>query len=291
MSAAQPPVGVAHLTLLQLSPPELVSTAAAAGYDFVGVRVKAVTAGEHQYPMEPGSPMSEETLRRLDDTGLIVRDVEFLSLGPATGPGDWRPALEAGAALGASTLSLVGADEDRPRLTATLARLVEDARPFGIRPTLEPISYQPVHRLADAAALATATGAALLLDALHLQRGGGSLDDVRGLAPDLVPVVQLCDGPLTAPTRLEAPAHLPLGMTADGSPLQLEARALRSAPGEGEFPLRDLLAALPSGTRISVEVPDARLQATMSALDFARRNRAAVRRLLSAPDVTAGTAH
>jgi sugar phosphate isomerase/epimerase len=280
MTAPQPPIGVAHLTLLQLSPPDLVTTAAAAGYDFVGVRVKAVTAGEHQYPMQPGSPMSRETLRRLDDTGLAVRDVEFLSLGSDTGPADWLPALEAGAALGASTLSVVGADPDRARLGDTLARLVSDSRDFGIRPTLEPISYQPVGRVADAAALATATGAALLLDALHIRRGGSSLDDVRALDPDLIPVVQICDGPLEAPERLDLPGELPLGMTADGSPLQLEARALRRIPGEGQFPLVDLLGALPPGTPLSVEVPDARLQATLSPLEFAARNRDAVRRLV-----------
>ena len=45
-----------------------MTVAAEAGYDFVGVRVKAVTDGEHQYPMEPGSPMSRETLRRLSTT-------------------------------------------------------------------------------------------------------------------------------------------------------------------------------------------------------------------------------
>jgi sugar phosphate isomerase/epimerase len=290
MTASRRPVGVAHLTLLQLSPPDLVSTAAAAGYDFVGVRVKAVTAGERQYPMAPGTPMSKETRRRLDDTGLVVRDVEFLSLRPDTGPDDWLPALEAGAALGASTLSVVGADRDRARLTATLGHLVQDARPFGIRPTLEPISYQAVHRVSDAAALASATGAALLLDALHIQRGGSSLDDVRALDPDLVPVVQVCDGPLEAPTVLQAPVHLPLGMTADGSPLQLEARALRQLPGEGELALLDLLAALPPGTPISLEVPDARLQASISALDFAVRTRESARRLLSAADGTARTA-
>lgn len=275
-----PPIGVAHLTLLQLRPPDLVTTAAAAGYDFVGVRVKAVTAGEHQYPMEPGSPMSRETLRRLDDTGLAVRDVEFLSLGPDTGPADWLPALEAGAALGASTLSVVGADPDRTRLQDALARLVADARPFGIRPTLEPISYQPVSRVADAAALATACGAALLLDALHIRRGGSSLDDVRALDPDLIPILQICDGPLAAPDRLEVLGELPLGMTADGSPLQLEARALRRLPGEGDFPLVDLLGALPPGTPLSVEVPDARLQAQLAPLEFAARNREAVRRLV-----------
>ena len=71
--------------------------------------------------MAPGSPMSRETLARLSDTGLTVRDVEFLQIQPDTGPDDWMPALEAGAALGASTFSVVGVDPDRSRLTATLA--------------------------------------------------------------------------------------------------------------------------------------------------------------------------
>ena len=200
-----PTIGIAHLTLLALSPPELVSTAAEAGYDFVGVRVKAVTEGEHQYPMAPGSPMSRETLLRLSDTGLTVRDVEFLQLRPDTGPDDWMPALEAGAALGASTFSVVGVDPDRARLTATLARLTADAAPYGIRPTLEPISYQPVSRVADAAAVARAAGAAVLLDALHIQRGGSSIDDVRALEPSLVPCLQICDGPLATRSPSSCP--------------------------------------------------------------------------------------
>ncbi len=271
-----PTIGIAHLTLLALSPPELVSTAAEAGYDFVGVRVKAVTEGEHQYLMAPGSPMSRETLLRLSDTGLTVRDVEFLQLRPDTGPDDWMPALDAGAALGASTFSVVGVDPDRARLTATLARLTADAAPYGIRPTLEPISYQPVSRVADAAAVARAAGAAVLLDALHIQRGGSSMDDVRALEPSLVPCLQICDGPLATPESLELPAQLPLGMTADGSVLQVEARALREVPGEGEFPLTELLAAVPSDTPISVEVPNATLTARLSPVEFAARNRRGV---------------
>jgi sugar phosphate isomerase/epimerase len=275
------PIGIAHLTLLRLSPPELVTTAAEAGYDFVGVRVKAVTAGERQYPMEPGSPMSRETLRRLDDTGLRVRDVEFLTLGPDTGPDDWRPALEAGAALGASTFSVVGVDGDRGRLTDTLARLTADGAPYGIRPTLEPISYQPVGRVADAAAIARAAGAAVLLDALHIQRGGSSLADVRALEPGLVPCIQLCDGPLAVPEHLELPAELPLGMRADGSVLQVEARVQRQVVGEGEFPLAELVAAVPAGTPLSVEVPHATLQARLTAAEFAAHNLRAVRALLA----------
>ena len=78
--------------------------------------------------------MSRETLRRLDDTGLTVRDVEFLTVGPDTGPDDWRPALAAGAALGARTFSVVGVDPDRGRLTDTLARLTADAADLRHRP-------------------------------------------------------------------------------------------------------------------------------------------------------------
>ena len=275
------PIGIAHLTLLRLSPPELVTTAAEAGYDFVGIRVKAVTEGEHQYPMQPGSPMSRETLRRLDDTGLTVRDIEFLTLRPDTGPDDWQPALEAGAALGASTFSVVGVDDDSARLTDTLARLTADGAAYGIRPTLEPISYQPVSRVADAAAIARATGAAVLLDALHIQRGGSSLDDVRALEPELVPCIQLCDGPLAVPQTLELPTELPLGMKADGSVLQVEARVQREVVGEGGLPLAELLAAVPAATPISVEVPHARLQARLSAAEFATYNLRAVQALLA----------
>ncbi|PXY36625.1 sugar phosphate isomerase/epimerase family protein [Prauserella flavalba] len=278
------PIGLAHLTLLRLSPPDLVGAAAEAGYDFVGVRVRAATAGEHQYPMAAGSPMSRETVRRLADTGLRVRDIEFLTLGPDTVAADWRPALDAGAALGASTVSVAAADPDRSRLTDTLAALTDDALPLGLRPTLEPISYQPVSTVAEAAALASATGAAVLLDALHVQRGGSPLDDVRALDPDLVPVVQLCDGPLAAPAHLDLPAELPMGMRADGSVLQVEARVRRELVGDGELPLRELVTAVPDGTPLSVEVPHAALQAVLPPVEFARRNLDAVRRLLTTVD-------
>jgi sugar phosphate isomerase/epimerase len=276
------PIGIAHLTLLSLTPPELVTVAAEAGYDFVGVRVKAVTAGERRYVMEPGSPLSRETVARLRDTGLEARDIEFLPLGPDTGPADWLPALEAGAALGARTFSVVGVDHDRARLTDTLARLTADGAPYGIRPTLEPISYQPVSRVGEAAAIARVAGAAVLLDALHIQRGGSDLDEVRALEPDLVPLVQLCDGPLVLPPALD----LPPGTPAEGTVRHVESRVQRQVVGEGEFPLADLLAAVPPGTPVSVEVPHATLAARLSPRELAAHHLHAVQALLSSPERT-----
>jgi sugar phosphate isomerase/epimerase len=272
-----PPIGIAHLTLLRLTPPELVAVAAETGYDFVGIRVKAVTAGERRYAMEPGSPLSRETVARLRDTGLEVRDIEFLPLGPDTGRDDWMPALEAGAALGARTFSVVGVDEDRGRLTDTLARLVADGAPYGIHPTLEPISYQPVSRVAEAAGIARAAGSAVLLDSLHIQRGGSPMDEVRALEPDLVPLVQLCDGPLVLPPVLD----LPPGTPAEGTARHVESRVQREVVGEGEFPLAELLGAVTAGTPLSVEVPHARLQARLSPREFAAHNLRAVQALLA----------
>lgn len=273
-------IGIGHLTLLALTPPELVAVAADAGYDFVGLRVRPATAGERRYPMQPGSPMSRETLARLADTGLTVKDVEFLPLEATTSKDDWLPALEAGAALGASTLSVVGADPDRGRLTDTLAALVADARGYGIRPTLEPISYQAISRVADAADVARETGAAVLLDALHIRRGGSTLADVTALEADLVPILQVCDGPLDLPDSFDIEGDLPLGMTADGEPLKVEARAMRAVVGEGDFDVAGLLAAVPAGTPISVEVPNATLLHELGPVGFAVRNLRAVQTLL-----------
>jgi sugar phosphate isomerase/epimerase len=273
-------IGIAHLTLLGLTPPELVSTAAEAGYDFVGVRVVAATKGETPYPMQPGSPMSKETITRLADTGLHVRDIEFLSLDENADADYWLPALEAGAALGASSVSVVGADSDLGRLADTLARLTADAHRFGIVPTLEPISYQVIRSIHDAARLARNAGAAVLVDSLHVQRFGGSIDEVRALEPELVPILQICDAPLRVPEHLDAPVSMPLGMTTNGSVLQLEARALRMIPGTGELPLRELIDAVPADTPLSVEVPNGTISVTMSAVDYARLNREAVDALL-----------
>lgn len=276
-------IGLAHLSLLESTPPELVEIAADAGFDFVGLRVHPATSGENPHPMSGGSPMLARTCTRLQETGLHVRDIEVLTLDGHTTKQHWEPILETGAQLGATSLNVIGADEDHSRLADTLATLVGDAADFGIRPSLEPITYRSVNSVPDAAALATRTGSTVLIDALHFHRFGGTLEQLRALAPDLVPLAQLCDAPRTAPQSLEAPRSMPLGQSTDGSALQLESRAVRALPGDGEFALRELVAALPAETPISVEAPAVDLTAEVGPHEFARRARKAVSRLLDSP--------
>ncbi|GAA3756618.1 TIM barrel protein [Microbacterium kribbense] len=266
------PLGVAHLTLLSLTPPEIVSAATAAGLDFVGIRVRAVTSDEPIPALRPGSPLLRETVMRLKDTGVVVRDIEFLPITPGTGPDDWQSALEAGAALGATALTIAGADTDRSRLLDKISQLTADAAGYGIRPLLEPISYQPIARVTDAAAIARATGAGLMLDPLHIQRGGSDVADVAALDPGLIPMIQLCDAPLAPPSGDRLPA------------LQHEARAQRLQIGEGELPLAALLAATPAGVPVSIEVPHALRQQSVSPHEWIVQNAQAARALIEQAD-------
>lgn len=276
-------VGIDHLTMLDVSPPELVTVAWEAGFDAVSPRVAASTPSEEPWLMTPGSPMLEETARRLDDTGIRALAVEVVRIGSATRREDYESTLEAGARLGARYVTVNGDDPDMERACETFAALTVDARPYGLRPVIEPIPYTHVANLDEAVHIAEHSGGGgILLDALHFRRFGGRLEQLRSLDPELLSYAQLCDAPLAPPSGLPRPRKLPRGQSTDGTDLQLESRAMRLLPGDGELPLADILAALPEGIPVSVEAPVVALWETSTPIEFARRAREAVASVLSA---------
>jgi sugar phosphate isomerase/epimerase len=262
-------VGLAQLSLVGTAPPDLVTVAAGAGFDFIGARVRPVTAAERAYDLQPGSPMLKETLARMRDTGVTVKDIEFLLLDGSDQRGAWLRMMEAGQALGAGSLTVAGADPDAARLADTLARMTADGRDFGIVPTLEPISYQAVDSIPAAAELARAAGCKIVVDALHFNRFGGTLDQLAASA-DLVPLLQLCDGPVQRPATRED--------------LVTESRSERGVPGEGGFDLAALVAAFPAGTPVSVETPSDRRVAELGEPGWARNLKAAADAVLAAAE-------
>lgn len=230
-------VGLEHLTLLGVAPPDLVTVAAEAGFGGVGLRVSPATDGEHRWPMAPGSAMLAETARRCAEHGITVLDVEAIRLGPRHA--DYTPVLEAAAALGARFVNAICEDPDLSRLSEEFARLVEAARPYAVRPVVEFMAYRSIRTLDDAVTVAAGSGGGgILIDALHVQRCGVSLDALRGVDPGLVAYAQLCDAPLAPPADAIR-----------------EARAQRLLPGAGELPLAALLDALPGTIPVAVEAP------------------------------------
>lgn len=266
MSAEQKrELGLAQLSMLSAEPPRLVELAAEAGFDFIGVRVRAVTDQERPYDLQPGSPMLTETLARMADTGVRVRDVEFLLLDGSDQRSAWLDMLEAGQALSASSMTVAVADREPRRVIDTLAQMVHDAAPYGIIPALEPISYQGVHSLPDAAAIAEQTGADVLVDTLHVGRFNGTSEQLTSVAPR-VPLLQLCDAPTRAPI--------------DRDGLVEESRSERLPPGDGGLDLVGMLRATETGRlrdegqihssplAVSVEVPNNARQARMDATEW-----------------------
>lgn len=270
-----PTLSLSPLTILDAAPPDQVAAGAAAGFDAVGIRV-AAAAGERVWPMLGDTPVMRETVARVADTGVDVLDVELIMLRPDLDRDAVLAVLDAGHRLGARFVLTLGYDPDEARLTDHFGWLCAQAAERGLRPGLEFMKYSPVQTLAAAVRIVRAAGhpaGSVLVDALHLRRSGGSPADLVDVPGDLMPYGQLCDGPLD-----------PVWPTDDEA--RQESRTGRLLPGDGQFPLTELVGALPPGGALSVEAPVAAL-AGLSPVDRARRARSAADRLLAGVTVGA----
>lgn len=237
-------LGVAHLNALELPPEALIPACAKAGFQATGLRIHPVSAGGVCYPLPPGSEALRRVKAVLQAEGIGVNEVEFIEISPSFNAADFAWMMEAGAELGASCVTVAGEDPDFARMTANFAALCDLAAPHGLRVDVEFMRWRVVGTLQQAQALVAAAArpnGAILLDSLHLARSGGAPADVRAVPPGMLRAVQVCDGPAVAPATTEG--------------LITEAREARLPPGQGELPLKDLLAALPRDVVFSAEVP------------------------------------
>ena len=228
-----PLLSLAHLTAITLPPAALVRAAARAGYGKVGLRLPPAAPGAIDYYAAPGSPAFMQLQAVLEGEGIGLHDVEMVSIGPGFVAADYRYLLEAGQALGATTLNVSGDDDDVGRLGDNFAALCAQASSFAMRVELEFMRWRPVGTLEQAVAIVTRANSEngkILLDALHLFRSGGSMKTLQSIDRALIGSVQLCDASGPIPSGDEA--------------IIGEARGNRLAPGDGQLPLEELVAYL-----------------------------------------------
>ena len=257
--SAMPLLSLPHLTMLDASPPEVVRAAAAAGFDAVCLRLFPTMVGERQHPIIGDTPMMRETRAILAGTGLQVLDIEAIWLKPNTAPGNYLNGLEAAAQLGAKVIQSIGDDPDEGRLTNTYASLCAAAAPFRLTVDLEfmlAASTNSLEKARRVVAKAGASNGGLLIDCLHIYRCNTRIEDLLEVDPELIHIIQLCDGDAKAPVGHEALNH--------------EARFNRRLPGEGEFDLDAIWRATPSHTHVSAEVPFGDARGTISFAERAR---------------------
>lgn len=256
-----PPIfSLAHLTLLDQPPAELIAIAARTGYQKVGLRLLASAPGGAAYPLMRDARALEDTLARMGDTGVGVFDLEIVRLGAGFRASEYLPFFEAGARLGAKAMLVAGDDADEGRLTASFAALCQASAPFGLSADLE---FMPWTKVPDArTALRIVTGAAqpnggVLVDALHFARSATSLADIAGIPRHLLHYAQICDAPAEIPTTPEGLIHT--------------ARCERLLPGEGGIDLAGLFASLPEDLAVSVEIPNEKRAPALGAEEWARQ--------------------
>jgi len=266
-----PRLSLAALTVLELTPEDMVTCAADAGYGLVGLRLIAATQQEPRYPDLTGeTPRVREVERRLRVTGTRVLDVEILRLKPETRVDDYRAALDTAARLGASNVLVAGNDPQRGRLVERFAALCDLGAPLGLVMNLEPMPWTDVRTFGDALSVVEASArgnAAVLVDAIHFDRAGDSPDALRAAPSQRLRYLQLCDAPAERPGDMAVVLH--------------QARAARMMPGDGGLDLAGLLAAAPTGLPLSLEVPMPEVNRALGAVAAARRLRERTEALLA----------
>jgi sugar phosphate isomerase/epimerase len=223
---------------LAAEPAAFVDAAAAAGWPACGVWFAADSWSRSTTDQVRGS---------LERGGLVALDIEVVRLGQ----GDPRPLIDAGGDVGARNVLCISMLADRQETIARFAELCELASAAGMRACLEFMPFSTVTDAAAAAAIVAEVGhaaGAVLVDALHLARSGGTVADIAGMDRARLPYAQWCDGAATI---------------ADTSPRGLVADALdgRSCPGDGELPIDEFLHAFGPDVPMSLEVRSAALRA------------------------------
>ena len=235
---------LAHLTVLSLTPPQLVEVAARSGYRYVGMRLTRVTDSEPLYDLANDRRLMSETKARLADTGIEVHDIELFRMDPSLDAESFSPVLEAAADLGAKHIIAQLPDPDRDRATARFAKLCDLAKPLDIHVSLEFPHWTETGNLSTAAQVVRAvnrSNAGILVDMLHFGRSDSTLEALADLPREWFRFAHVCDAAREIPPTLAGIIHT--------------ARDERLFPGEGGIDVRGILACMPDDIPYALEIP------------------------------------
>jgi sugar phosphate isomerase/epimerase len=264
-------LALGQLSVFGLPPVEFVDLAADLGCQQISTTAHGVALlplGYPPYTMTDAATRGD-LLAAMHRRGVRITLGDGFLVLPESDMHSLAPDLDALAELGAARINTVSLDPDLGRSFDQFAALTELAAERNIETLLEPVPGLTVGDLPTALAALAHVGRPdfrLLIDTMHLVRSGSTAADLAAVDPARIGYAQLNDTTL----RPVLANYLE------------EAMFERMVPGEGELPLRDLLAALPADVTIEIEVPRRSLAlAGVSPVDRLRPCVAAARRLLS----------
>lgn len=235
------PLSLDHLTVINATPLQLIEAAAAGGFQHVGLRIVQPLAAQPVADVIGDAAVRRDLKAAMAATGVSIRLIESIWLGPETDPLSLEPALATGAELGARFVLVAGNDPERARLVDNLDQLAGLAHNHKLEIAFEFMPFTRVVCCEDAIAIKREIGRdnlRLLIDALHMSRSGQDFRKLEQFNSSIVSYVHLCDARGLSPDDLRA-----------------EARENRYDLGEGDLSLDAFLAAMPADACLGVEVP------------------------------------
>jgi sugar phosphate isomerase/epimerase len=239
-------LGIELLSVFGLEPVAHVELAADLGCGFISSGLTQLPFNPHGY--EAWSLRDDLLLRRrlrdvLRDRGVVIGLGEGFTVRPGADMAERGGHMDIMAELGVVCAGGSAMEPDVSRMKDQFAALAEVAGARGMRASVELVPGSPVGTLEAALDVVRHVGRAnfgLLLDSMHFFRSGGTLEALRAVDPAVIFYAQLCDVPM--------PAREPDYMR--------EAMFNRLAPGQGDLPLADFVAALPGDVPLGLELPN-----------------------------------
>lgn len=239
-------LSLAALTVLELTPPEMITCAANTGYDGIGLRLIPATSNEPYYDFGKGSKIFKECLSRLQDSTIKVTDIEILRLLPETNVLEFESTLAIGALLGAKSALIAVDDSNILRVQEKLEQLAELCFQYNILPHVEFMPWLTTNTLGntvDLLAPLAAKNISILVDTVHFHRSHSTLQDWARYQGCMPHYLQLCDTSTVGINNMEE--------------ILAQARGERRIPGEGYIEnLAEIIRTLPNNLIISLEIPE-----------------------------------
>ncbi|CAO1650310.1 sugar phosphate isomerase/epimerase family protein [Parasphingorhabdus sp. NYA22] len=248
-----------QITMMDGGPERLLRFAAESGLDGICL-FTASPLDANGIPMFPvvaaEAVNSFKSLLRDHDVRII--NAEYFPVMATQDVAAYLPAITLAAELDAKRLVSHIHETDRHRAEDQLLRLCNMALDHGLEVGLEFTGFSAgCNSLDDAVALhgrVNQPNLKIAIDALHLFRTGGTLEQVQAVDPAIIGYTQLCDGP-------------DFRLSGD----YLDEAMNRMIPGEGVFPLSQLVALLGPHVDIDIEVPNFAGPSGSEAKTWARR--------------------
>jgi sugar phosphate isomerase/epimerase len=153
-----------------------------------------------------------------------------------------EPLFVAAEQLGAQQVLVAGDSADEAALAGRFAELALLGQRYGLRMGLEFMPWRGIRTLESALRVISAAGVGgVIVDAIHLDRSGGTAQQVAKVPRDQWAFFQICDAPAQRPASEEE--------------LLFQARSARLPPGQGGLDLVGMLRAIPEDSVISIEAP------------------------------------